>query len=80
MAVSEAISDDHAFKERRNMNPVDDRLRRAGFRIKFRPSNGPAIWECRVDGKWVEFTQAAAVATIDAALHHAKESGKCSAS
>jgi hypothetical protein len=43
----EGISDVHAFVETRNMNPRDQQLRAAGFRIHERKNGKDAVWERR---------------------------------
>jgi hypothetical protein len=60
--LDDDIPPGHAFQEYRVFHPNDQRLRAHRFRIKFRPSSGPAIWERFEEGKWREYTEAQAVA------------------
>jgi hypothetical protein len=78
MAVKEVITPTESYgevrkstEEKRDRFPNDQRLRRFGFRIHSRPSNGPAVWER--NGHIYEWSEAQRIVTHELKKLESKE-------
>lgn len=67
---AEPISDEHAFAETRDLHPTDILLRKHGFKIHSRPTNGVPVWS--KGGFFLTQDEAVEVATSAEVLQKAK--------